>query len=90
MGAPGDGKRHDRAKVTPLRAAVPCPRCGQPSRREAYPFCSKRCADVDLAAWLGGGYAIAVEEADTSVPNASPRAGDEGAADPLDKRRTRE
>lgn len=23
------------------------------------PFCSARCANVDLARWLGGGYAIA-------------------------------
>lgn len=28
------------------------------------PFCSKRCADVDLAKWLGGGYAIASTDPD--------------------------
>jgi hypothetical protein len=28
------------------------------------PFCSKRCADVDLHRWLGGVYAIPAAEAD--------------------------
>jgi len=27
------------------------------------PFCSKRCADLDLGQWLTGGYAIPTEEA---------------------------
>ncbi|HAT08513.1 MAG TPA: DNA gyrase inhibitor YacG [Rhodobiaceae bacterium] len=26
------------------------------------PFCSKRCADVDLHRWMGGQYAVPVEE----------------------------
>ncbi len=35
-----------------------CPICGKP-RSEAYdPFCSKRCADVDLHRWLKGSYVI--------------------------------
>jgi endogenous inhibitor of DNA gyrase (YacG/DUF329 family) len=25
------------------------------------PFCSKRCADIDLYRWLGGAYAIPVD-----------------------------
>lgn len=35
-----------------------CPICGKPTSERYRPFCSKRCADVDLARWLGGGYAI--------------------------------
>jgi endogenous inhibitor of DNA gyrase (YacG/DUF329 family) len=36
----------------------PCPVCGK-SRSERYdPFCSKRCADVDLHRWLKGSYVI--------------------------------
>jgi len=27
------------------------------------PFCSNRCADLDLGRWLTGGYAIPTEEA---------------------------
>ncbi len=35
-----------------------CPICNRPTEAAHRPFCSKRCADVDLARWLGGGYAI--------------------------------
>ena len=35
-----------------------CPICHKPTEAAHRPFCSKRCADVDLARWLGGGYAI--------------------------------
>lgn len=31
---------------------------------EFKPFCSKRCADVDLSRWLKGGYAIPGRPAD--------------------------
>ncbi|MEL6503723.1 MAG: DNA gyrase inhibitor YacG [Pseudomonadota bacterium] len=51
------------AKVTPLRKPVECPQCGKPSCRTNYPFCSDRCADLDLGKWLGGGYSIQTEEA---------------------------
>ncbi|MEE9313108.1 MAG: DNA gyrase inhibitor YacG [Rhizobiaceae bacterium] len=53
-------------KIAPLRKQVSCPKCEKPSARAAYPFCSKRCADLDLGAWLNGSYAIAVEENDRS------------------------
>ena len=46
--------------VTPLRPKLPCPICGKPSQREHYPFCSKRCKDIDLNRWLSGRYAIPV------------------------------
>jgi endogenous inhibitor of DNA gyrase (YacG/DUF329 family) len=48
----------DNAKVTPLRPKRPCPECGRPSARDTYPFCSKRCKDVDLNRWLNGAYVI--------------------------------
>ena len=35
-----------------------CPICGKPVTEAAKPFCSKRCADIDLGRWLKGGYAI--------------------------------
>ena len=34
----------------------------QAGRRAAQPFCSKRCADVDLHRWLSGVYAVPVTE----------------------------
>jgi endogenous inhibitor of DNA gyrase (YacG/DUF329 family) len=35
-----------------------CPICGRPSETKFRPFCSKRCADVDLGRWFTGAYAI--------------------------------
>ena len=35
-----------------------CPICARKSEEKYRPFCSKRCADVDLAKWLTGSYAI--------------------------------
>jgi len=41
-----------------------CPICRKPVAEEYAPFCSKRCADVDLHRWLSGGYAIPAVETD--------------------------
>jgi endogenous inhibitor of DNA gyrase (YacG/DUF329 family) len=35
-----------------------CPICGKPITKESDPFCSKRCAQVDLNRWLSGVYVI--------------------------------
>lgn len=35
-----------------------CSICGKPQEARYRPFCSKRCADIDLHKWLSGGYAI--------------------------------
>ena len=35
-----------------------CPICGKPTVEEFKPFCSKRCADIDLNRWLTGSYVI--------------------------------
>jgi endogenous inhibitor of DNA gyrase (YacG/DUF329 family) len=45
-------------------AANKCPICGKPADKAYKPFCSKRCADVDLHRWLAGGYAIPAVESD--------------------------
>jgi endogenous inhibitor of DNA gyrase (YacG/DUF329 family) len=41
-----------------------CAICGKPQDPKLKPFCSKRCADVDLNRWFTGKYAIAAEEED--------------------------
>ncbi len=43
-----------------LRAA--CPICGKPVDEKYRPFCSKRCADIDLNRWLSGVYAVPVKD----------------------------
>ena len=35
-----------------------CPICGKPAEPAFKPFCSKRCADIDLNRWLSGVYAV--------------------------------
>jgi endogenous inhibitor of DNA gyrase (YacG/DUF329 family) len=39
-------------------SAERCPICDKPADARYAPFCSKRCADIDLSRWLKGGYAI--------------------------------
>ena len=46
--------------------SAPCPICGKPAQQEYRPFCSKRCADVDLQRWFTGAYAIPVAEPEGS------------------------
>jgi len=41
-----------------------CPICSKPTAEKYRPFCSKRCADVDLNRWLKGIYAVPVTEND--------------------------
>jgi hypothetical protein len=35
-----------------------CPICAKPAEKAYRPFCSRRCADIDLQRWLVGRYAI--------------------------------
>jgi len=51
-------------KATPSksRAARPCPICNKMSVDKFHPFCSDRCANIDLHRWLGGNYRIPSRE----------------------------
>lgn len=51
-------------KVNSAKKSAVCPICGKPAVEKYRPFCSKRCADLDLAHWLKGDYAVAAEEQD--------------------------
>ncbi len=44
--------------VVKLKPTRPCPVCGKPSTQAHHPFCSGRCADIDLNRWLSGAYVI--------------------------------
>ena len=61
---------------TPPRPPRKCPICSKPAQEAYRPFCSKRCADVDLNRWLTGRYAIPAAPTDEDE---SPEAG--GATD---------
>ncbi|MGV6801369.1 MAG: DNA gyrase inhibitor YacG [bacterium] len=47
-----------------MQDKVKCPICGKAMNKTYHPFCSKRCADIDLNRWLGGHYVIAGTEDD--------------------------
>lgn len=39
-----------------------CPICAAETDKKYRPFCSKRCADLDLARWMNGRYAVPSED----------------------------
>jgi endogenous inhibitor of DNA gyrase (YacG/DUF329 family) len=65
------------AKVTRLRPTRPCPICGKPSVQAFHPFCSARCADIDLNRWLSGAYAIPADAGENDEDKSSPEDDDE-------------
>lgn len=54
-----------------------CPVCGRRASDDARPFCSPRCAQVDLGRWLTGAYAIPGTEED-AAEEAAKEAEDRG------------
>lgn len=50
-------------KAAASKMASRCPICGKAAIRAYRPFCSKRCAEVDLGRWLKGQYAVPGEPA---------------------------
>jgi len=64
-------------RPVPLRAVriqAQCPVCGKPADEKYRPFCSKRCADIDLGRWLKESYRVPTDE--------TPGDGDEPPAGP--------
>lgn len=41
-----------------------CPICDKSTDAQYRPFCSKRCADIDLSKWLTGSYAVPSQRED--------------------------
>lgn len=41
-----------------------CPICTKPTETAFRPFCSKRCADIDLGNWFSGNYAFPADDPD--------------------------
>ncbi|EAR49942.1 hypothetical protein OG2516_17433 [Oceanicola granulosus HTCC2516] len=51
-----------------------CPICSGPTDARYRPFCSRRCADIDLGKWLTGAYRVPgppADESDLDEPSAS-------------------
>ena len=45
-------------------AVARCPNCKADAAADYKPFCSKRCADVDLGRWFTGAYVVEGREDD--------------------------
>jgi uncharacterized protein len=56
-------------------SAACCPLCDKPADAAFKPFCSKRCADIDLNRWLSGVYAVPVVD-DEDEDGERPRDGE--------------
>ena len=69
------GDSGDGGKVVPdrVRSKRACPICAKPAVAASRPFCSKRCADIDLGRWFSGRYRIPTDE----VPEAGEAPPDE-------------
>jgi uncharacterized protein len=71
---PGKSSKTGKTGETVVTLAVkprrPCPICGRPAVKAYRPFCSARCADVDLGNWVSGRYRVpSDEELDDEVGN---------------------
>ncbi|UWQ20378.1 DNA gyrase inhibitor YacG [Jannaschia sp. W003] len=57
-----------------------CPICRRETDPAVRPFCSKRCADVDLGRWMTGAYAVPSADPEDAIEAA------EKAAEELERR----
>jgi endogenous inhibitor of DNA gyrase (YacG/DUF329 family) len=62
--------------ANPSAATKRCAICGKPADPGFQPFCSKRCADVDLNRWLSGVYVVPTNEAPEDDEEQRPAASD--------------
>lgn len=49
-----------------------CPICGKAAVERHRPFCSSRCADIDLGRWFRESYRIPANEPATDLPDGEP------------------
>jgi uncharacterized protein len=56
-----------------------CPICSKPAVEKFRPFCSRRCANVDLNRWLSGVYAVPVKDEEDEDGAAAAKPGDEAS-----------
>ena len=56
------GKAEPRDPLRAVPTAPRCPICGKPAAAPHRPFCSPRCANIDLGRWLNGNYRVETDE----------------------------
>jgi len=50
---------------SPAKSIAKCPECGKVTVQQYRPFCSKRCADLDLGKWFNESYQL---PGDSEIP----------------------
>ncbi len=59
---PSDPSDRTGPPLRAVRTEAKCPTCGKPADVKYRPFCSKRCADIDLGRWLKESYRVPTDE----------------------------
>ena len=60
---PPDRPSSPSSQLRAVRTQAKCPVCGKPAEDKYKPFCTKRCADIDLGRWLKERYRVPTDEA---------------------------
>ncbi len=84
-GGSGDGGASAAPRILPIggkagarRAKGGCTLCGKPVVEAYRPFCSKRCADIDLHRWFSDSYRLPTNERPESDAGEGQSGGDDG------------
>lgn len=72
--SPPPDKPDDKPAAVRVTAAK-CARCGQQVQARYRPFCSQRCAEIDLGSWFTERYRVATDETPAETP---PKGEEEG------------
>jgi uncharacterized protein len=65
-----------------------CPVCAAPVNSKLRPFCSKRCADVDLHRWLTGAYHISGLGTEEDDLDEAQKTGQQNTQEDVDRKPT--
>lgn len=65
MAASANDNHHGSKPDPDATTGRACAICGKPAIVRYKPFCSRRCADVDLGRWVSGTYAVPVAPDET-------------------------
>lgn len=76
-----DDRKKTGDNTTPRASGPKCPICGKPAVHAVRPFCSSRCADIDLGRWVSGAYVIGGGNADADEDGADSEAAAAGRLD---------
>ena len=58
-----DKNSTDNVQVIPIKS-LNCPMCGSSSNHKFRPFCTRRCANLDLGNWFGEAYRVPTDESE--------------------------